>query len=404
MRIAHWPETGSGLEFPPMPRDPASELSALAADGLLRRLRVLGTPQAREVEIADRGRCLNFSSNDYLGLASHPRLAEALAENARRHGTGAGASRLVCGTLAPHARLEEELAAFKSTEAALAFSSGFAAATGAVPALCGKGDVVILDKLCHASLVDGARLSGAALRIFPHNDLDKLERHLRWARDKVDRDGRILVLTESVFSMDGDRAPLREIVELKDRHGALLLLDEAHAFGILGPSGRGLAAELGVDERVDLQMGTLSKAAGLSGGYICASRPLVDLLINRARPFIYSTAPSPALAATACESLVLLGGGEGDQLRERLWKSVRHFRSDAASPVLPWILGENQAALAAAENLLAKGFLVPAIRHPTVPKGSARLRITLSAAHGEEDIRALMRALPGECSSPFTSE
>lgn len=387
-----------------MPRDPASELSALAADGLLRRLRVLGTPQAREVEIADRGRCLNFSSNDYLGLASHPRLAEALAENARRHGTGAGASRLVCGTLAPHARLEEELAAFKSTEAALAFSSGFAAATGAVPALCGKGDVVILDKLCHASLVDGARLSGAALRIFPHNDLDKLERHLRWARDKVDRDGRILVLTESVFSMDGDRAPLREIVELKDRHGALLLLDEAHAFGILGPSGRGLAAELGVDERVDLQMGTLSKAAGLSGGYICASRPLVDLLINRARPFIYSTAPSPALAATACESLVLLGGGEGDQLRERLWKSVRHFRSDAASPVLPWILGENQAALAAAENLLAKGFLVPAIRHPTVPKGSARLRITLSAAHGEEDIRALMRALPGECSSPFTSE
>src|SRR5690606_36031075 len=202
-----------------------------------------------------------------------------------------GASRLVCGTMAAHLRLEEKIAALKRTEAAITYSSGYAAATGSLPALCGKGDIILLDKLCHASLIDGARLSGATLRIFPHNDLDRLESHLRWSARRIDHDGRILVVTESVFSMDGDLAPLAGIVECKERHGALLLVDEAHALGVLGPRGRGLAAALGLEGRVDFQMGTFSKAVGLSGGYLCGDRAMIDLLVNRARSFIYSTAP-----------------------------------------------------------------------------------------------------------------
>ena len=284
-------------------RDPEAELRALERDGLRRRLRPLDSAQGPRVALADHGDCLNFSSNDYLGLASDEGLKESYQKNIGRFGVGSGASRLVCGTMAAHLRLEEKIAALKRAEAAITYSSGYAAATGSLPALCGKGDIIILDKLCHASLIDGARLSGATLRIFPHNDLDRLESHLQWAARRIDRDGRILVVTESVFSMDGDLAPLARIVECKERHGALLLVDEAHALGVLGPRGRGLAAALGLEGRVDFQMGTFSKAVGLSGGYLCGDRAMIDLLVNRARSFIYSTAPSPALAATVDEAL-----------------------------------------------------------------------------------------------------
>jgi len=382
--------------LPPKMRDPGEELDALAREGLRRRLRPLGSPQGPRVKLADHDReeVLNFSSNDYLGFASCPELAARFAEHLARHGAGSGASRLVCGTLAPHLELEEKLAEMKRSEAALVFSSGFAAATGTIPALCRKGDVVVLDKLCHASLIDGARLSGADLRVFPHNDLDRLEHLLRWARERTaPADGRVLVVTESVFSMDGDRAPLAPICELKDRYGALLLLDEAHALGVIGPEGRGLAAEESLEERVDLQMGTLSKSLGLSGGYLCAARPWIDLLVNRARSFIYSTAPSPALAATAAEALDRLRGGEGDLRRQRLRSHLARFPGPPASAIVPWILGSNESALAAAESLLEKGFLVPAIRYPTVPRGSARLRLTLSAAHQPEEVGALVEAL-----------
>jgi 8-amino-7-oxononanoate synthase len=374
-------------------RDPEAELRTLEGDGLCRRLRRIKSPQGTRVDLADHDGCLNFSSNDYLGLATDEGLKEAYQGHIGRLGGGSGASRLVCGTMAEHLDLEERIASLKQTEAALTFSSGFAAATGTLPALCGKGDVLILDKLCHASLIDGARLSGATMRIFPHNDLDRLDSHLRWAARQVDRDGRIVVVTESVFSMDGDLAPLAEIVALKEQHGALLLMDEAHAFGVMGPQGRGLAAALGIESRVDLHMGTFSKAVGLSGGYLCSSRAMVDLLINRARSFIYSTAPSPALAATVRDALDLVCGPRGETLRADLLANRNTFSPDTASAIVPVIIGENEAALSASAELLERGFLVPAIRYPTVPKGSARLRVTLSAAHRPDDILSLKSAL-----------
>ncbi len=381
----------------PMARSPASELEALAAAGLHRQLRQwerCGT--GLQARLGDR-MVVNFSSNDYLGLASHPSITAAFSEAVNRWGAGSGASRLVCGTMAPHTALEEDLAQFKGTESALSFSSGYTAAVGTLSALLQPGDIVILDKLCHASLIDGARLSGAEIRVFPHNDLDQLEKRLAWASGKVSAAGRILVVTESVFSMDGDRAPLADIIRAKHKYGALLLVDEAHAFGILGPGGRGLAAELGLADHVDLQLGTLSKAAGLSGGFVAASRDLCDLLVNRSRAFIYSTAPAPALAEAARTSLSLLAGAEGDQLRSRLWHHLDSLCNALGrtpeSAIFPVILGSNERALAAAAGLLEKGFLVPAIRYPTVPRGSARLRVTLSAAHEASDVSALAAAL-----------
>src|SRR5206468_12212880 len=269
----------------------------------------------------------------------------------REFGVGAGASRLVSGTQSPHLRLENALAKWKQAEAALCFSSGYAAALGTVPALVSKDDVILLDKLCHASLIDGAKLSGGILRIFPHNHLGKLEDHLEWAhRERPGK--RIVVLTESVFSMDGDRAPLRELVELKSRFGALLMLDEAHAVGVIGPNGRGLAAEENLSEDVDIQMGTLSKALGASGGYICGSHNLIEWLINRARSFIYSTAPPPGIIGAALAAVNFLTSREGEKRRILLWKRIRlieellprnelNKRTSAAnSAIFPWIIGD----------------------------------------------------------------
>lgn len=337
--------------------------------------------------------CLNFSSNDYLGLASSAELTMAVQEGVELYGAGSGASRLVCGTLPPHAALEEALADFKTTERALTFTSGFAVAMGTLPALLGPGDTVILDKLSHACLVDAARLSGATMRIFPHNHLEKLERLLQTAK------GRVLIVTESIFSMDGDAAPLREMVELKDRYGAWLLVDEAHAVGVLGPQGRGLAAELGLEGRIELQMGTLSKALGLSGGYLAASRQVIDLLINRARSFIYTTAPPPCVAHAALKALELVRGAEGESRRRTLHTYVAQVRSvtgqEQACPsaIIPLILGDEKAAMEASAALRAQGLLVPAIRYPTVARGSARLRITLSASHLPAQVEDLTRQL-----------
>jgi 8-amino-7-oxononanoate synthase len=370
---------------------PRQELAELAASGLLRTLRPLESPAGPRV-VRDGRELWNFASNDYLGLAAHPAVAETFIEGIRRYGAGAAASRLVSGTLPPHRELEEALAAAKGTGAALVFSSGFATATGSLPALAGKRDVLVLDKLCHACLIDGARLSGATIRVFPHNDVAKLERLLQGIRAK-DPDARVIVVTESVFSMDGDLCPLREIVEAKDRHGALLFLDEAHAFGVLGPAGMGLAAELGLRERIDFQMGTFSKAAGLSGGYLATSALWRDLLVNRARSFIYSTAPPPALAHASLASLSLIRSAAGDALRQRLRENIAILAPGHPSPVVPRILGENPAALAASRRLEERGFLVPAIRYPTVPRGSARLRISLSASHPVPAVATLREAL-----------
>ncbi len=369
---------------------PSQELSELRADGLLRRLHPLDSPAGPQVIRAGKP-LWNFASNDYLGLARHPEVEAALIDGVQRFGAGAAASRLVCGSLPPHQLLEKTLAEAKQTEAALVFSSGFATALGTIPAILGKSDFVLLDKLCHACLVDAARLSGATLRVFPHNDLEKLRRLLASTRAKATH-ARILIATESVFSMDGDLCPLGEIVKLAEDHGAMLLLDEAHGLGVLGETGMGLAEREALQHRVTFQMGTLSKAAGLSGGYLAASREWIDLLTNRARSFIYSTAQPPALAHAALTSLGIIRSAEGAALRAKLRQNTATI-SNSPTPIVPLILGSNESALAASSALADAGFLIPAIRFPTVPRGTARLRLSLSAAHSLEAVTALKSAL-----------
>jgi 8-amino-7-oxononanoate synthase len=345
---------------------------------------------------------LNFAANDYLGLSHHTALIQAAQEATAQSGTGAGASRLVTGTNSAVLALEEELAAWKEKEAALVFSSGYAAALGTIPAVIGKGDTVILDKLAHASLIDAARLSGATMRIFPHNQIEKLEALLKKISASPGR-SRILIVTESIFSMDGDAARLPELVELKDRYGAWLLVDEAHATGLYGATGAGLLAELGLSARVEIIMGTLSKALGSVGGYITGSRTLIDWLTNRARSFVYSTALPPGVIAASRAAVEIARGPEGTELRTRLRENIFHFHAGLSAPwknktlstsaIQPLICGEASAALELAATLREKGFLIPAIRYPTVPRNAARLRVTLSATHSPKDINALVETL-----------
>ncbi len=360
----------------------------LRAQGLWRDLRLLDGVKGPIVQV-DSQQLINFSSNDYLGLAASSELKEALKEGVNLYGAGSGASRLVSGTQRPHLQLEEALAEFKKTQAALTFSSGYAAALGTIPGLLGPSDTIILDKLSHACLVDAARLSGATIRVFPHNHVEKLERLLATAK------GRVLIVTEAIFSMDGDACALLEIVSLKERYGAWLLLDEAHSVGVLGPQGRGLAAALGLENQVELHMGTLSKSFGLSGGYLAASRQVIDLLINRARSLIYSTAPAPALAYAAVHALALLSGQDGDLRRDRLWSylAILHPEPPPASAILPKVIGDENEALKVSVDLKTRGFLIPAIRYPTVSRGSARLRITCTAGHSQGQIEQLKAEL-----------
>lgn len=402
-----------------MARTFAGELAALEQAALRRRLRIVDSPQQPRLQSGGR-QLINFSSNDYLGLAASAELSALLKDGVDRCGAGSGASRLVCGTHRAHAQLEDAIAAFKGTESALAFSSGYAAAVGTLTAIAEKGDILLMDKLCHASLIDGARLSGATLRVFPHNRTDRLAELLVWARENAAADRRIIIVTESVFSMDGDLAPLAEIVRLRHEHDALLMVDEAHAVGIMGPGGRGLAAELGLSGSVDIHLGTLSKALGLHGGYIAGSRALTDLLVNRARSFIYSTAPPPSVAWAATRVVQdIIASAQGDAARARLQENIRLFTAPGTDPatnagpaapgpaapspaaqsaILPVIIGGEQAALDRSAALERAGFLVPAIRFPTVAKGSARLRVTLSATHTAEEIRGLRGALESAAS------
>lgn len=388
-------------------------LAALHGQGLRRELRQVDSPQIPSISL-DGKPLLNFSSNDYLGLANHPQLKEAAIRAVERYGAGCGASRLICGSLKPHQELEEALAAFKGTEAALSFSTGYAAALGTICALVGAHDVIILDKLVHACIVDAARLCGAKLRIFSHNDLNNLEDLLRWATAKNrvagDRVGasrpRTLIVTESVFSMDGDQAPLREMVELKNKYNAWLMVDEAHATGLYGAHGRGLAEEHGVQNAIEVQMGTLGKALGAAGGYICGSKTLIDYLINRARSFIFSTASVPAAPAAASAAVRLVQSELGKERRQQLWQRVSLLRagnlrrnSSSPSAIIPIHIGEETKAIEAAEILRRLGIFIPAIRYPTVARGSARLRLTLTAAHTQDEVerlRTALAAVPGE--------
>jgi 8-amino-7-oxononanoate synthase len=386
-------------------RELNQRLAAIREQGLHRELRRVDSAQGPRIEINGKS-LINFSSNDYLGLANHPALKEAAIRAVEKYGAGAGASRLICGSLAPFHELEEALAAFKGTEAALTFSTGYSTALGTITALMDKDDVIILDKLVHASIVDAAKLSGAKLRVFAHNDLSDLEDKLKWA-DKMrsaergmQNEPRVLIVTESVFSMDGDHAPLVQIVLLKERYGAWLMVDEAHATGLYGTNRRGLAEELGVSERIEIEMGTLGKAIGASGGYICGSRALVELLVNRARSFIFSTAPVPAAAGAAIAGLKIVGDPEGKHLQATFWGQVSSFQSlirdlqpAVHTNIIPLMTGDEDAAIAAATALREKGFFVPAIRYPTVARGSARLRITFTAAHSKEEVEHLASTL-----------
>lgn len=371
---------------------PSEELANLRAQGLERFLQPLDSPAGIQVSRNDKT-LWNFASNDYLGLAAHPAVASSFANGIKQFGCGSTSSRLVCGTLAPHIRFEQAIAEAKQSEAALAFSSGFATALGTIPSIVGKTDYILLDKLCHACLIDAAKLSGATIRVFPHNDLAKLERLLASIRSKSPK-AQILVATESVFSMDGTVCPLKSMLDVLENYSAMLLLDEAHGFGVLGAHGMGLAEQENVAHRITFQMGTLSKAAGLSGGYLCASRDWINLLVNKARSFIYSTAPPPAIACAAHTSLEIIRSEEGVSLREKLRRNISILTSfESGIPIIPRIIGSNEATLTSASKLFDAGFLVPAIRYPTVPRSTARLRISLSAAHPPQAIEDLRKEM-----------
>jgi 8-amino-7-oxononanoate synthase len=377
-------------------KDLAVALEARRADDLYRRRQVLDGPQGVEVCIEGRS-YLSFCSNDYLGLANHPEVVAAFHRGLDEYGAGSGAAHLISGHSRAHHALEEELAAFVGRPRALLFSTGYMANLGVIPALVGHGDRVFEDQANHASLLDGARLSGARLMRYRHGDCAALEQRLVDAPT-----GEYLVATDGVFSMDGDLAPLPGLAELAAAHGAWLLVDDAHGLGVIGPGGRGTAAHYGLaPAQVPILMGTLGKAFGTFGAFVAGSETLVETLIQEARTYIYTTAPPPAVAMATRAALRLVR--EQDWRREQLQALVRRFREGAAqlgleladspTPIQPLIVGEATAALHLGETLRARGILIGAIRPPTVPPGSARLRITFSAAHSAAQVDLLLDAL-----------
>lgn len=339
---------------------------------------------------------LSFADNDYLGLARDPRVAEKAIRAIREWGTGARAARHLAGRCPEHRSLEKALAEWKGTEAALVFSSGYQTPLGVIPSLVGPKDTVLLERNAHACLFDGARLSGARLRLFTRNDAAHLAEVLA-SSQKLNPDGKILIVSESLHSMDGDFVDLHALVTLKHQFGAWLLLDEAHASGVVGPAGAGWAAEHKEVAAIDVQMGTLGKALGSSGGFVAARASVIDHFLNAARTFLFGTAPAPAAMAAAGEALQLIRSEEGQRLRERLRENIRIFSSRRANsqsgPIQPVLVKSNEAVLRARDSLRTAGIEVAAIRPPTVPENTARLRISLSARHSEKEIGKLTEAL-----------
>ena len=371
----------------------ADALDELRAQGLYRELRLIESAQGPRVRLDGR-EVLLLCSNDYLGLAGHPKLRTAAAEAAARWGAGAGASRLVSGNMAPHAELEEELAAFKGYERCVLFGSGYLANTGIIAALAGRGDVVLSDERNHASIIDGCRLSRAETIIYAHAELDALEHGLRRSAGR-----RALIVTDGVFSMDGDLAPLAGIVELAGRHGAWVLVDEAHATGVVGPGGRGLVAALGLEAEVDVVVGTLGKALGSYGAFACCDAPLAEFLINHARTLIFSTALPPPTVAAALAGLRLLR--DEPERVARLWRNARRLRGELARqgfavevsdmPIVPLVIGQAARAMSVCRQALALGVFAQAIRPPTVPPGTSRLRAVPTASHSQHDVQDAAR-------------
>ncbi len=375
-------DSGRGNPAPTIADFLVDEINILQQSHLYRKLRVLEDVHGIRAKLNEKDVTL-FCGNDYLGLSQHPAVIAAFQEAAEIHGVGSGASRLISGTSRLTEKLENRIAQFKRKERALVFSSGYHANLGIIPALVSEKDLVIVDKLNHASIIDGCKLSGATMRVYPHKDLSYLEKLLKQAG----KFRRKLIVTDSVFSMDGDLAPLPGIVSLKEEYGAMLMIDEAHGTGVFGANGRGVAEYFGVEDKIDVTMGTMSKAIGTLGGFVAGDSKLIDYLINKSRPFIFSTALPPAVVAASLKSLELIENEPA--LREKLWENVAqikrkdlaHVRQIAESPIVPIMIGSEERALQISENLLRRGFLVPAVRYPTVPKGKARLRVTISALH-----------------------
>jgi 8-amino-7-oxononanoate synthase len=383
-----------------MPADPLAwidkSLTSLAKTGLRRQLSTRQGPQRADHVVLDGQTLINFGSNDYLGLAA-AELSAAAIDGIRRHGWGSGASPLISGRGALHAELEQRLAEFEGTQAALLFPTGFAANLGTIGALVGSRDTVLCDAKNHASIIDGCRLSGAHLQTYPHGDVDQL-RNLLAASGEFRRR---LIVTDSLFSMDGDLAPLADLAELAERYEAMLMVDEAHATGVFGARGRGVCEHSDVEDGVHVRVGTLSKALGSVGGFVAGQRRLIDWLSNRARPYVYSTAPPPATAAAALAALQVVQ--REPERRISLLDRANRLRADleregwstgnSASQIVPIYIGNAQATMRMAAALRARGFLVPGIRPPTVPHGQSLLRISLCSNHGDPLIQSLLEAL-----------
>jgi 8-amino-7-oxononanoate synthase len=364
------------------------ELGRLEREGLLRKQVRIGSATGPSVEIDGR-QVLLLCSNDYLGLAGHPALVRAAAAAMERFGFGTGASRLVSGTTDLHGELEQAIASFKGTESSIVFNTGYAANTGIIPAVAGEGDAIFSDELNHASIIDGCRLSRARTVVYRHRDLDHLEALLRGRRSR-----RKLIVTDGVFSMDGDIAPLPGLVDLAERHGAMLMVDDAHGTGVLGSAGRGTAEHFGVGGRVHIQMGTLGKALGSFGAYVAGDRGLIAYLMNTSRSYIFSTSLPPAVCAASLAALEVLA--KEPERREHLRRNRQRMADGLAArgiglcgsetPILPLLIGDPARSLAAAQRAFELGVIAPAIRPPSVPAGMSRIRATIMATHTSADI------------------
>ena len=374
----------------------SDELSKIKESGLYRELKVVGNAQDTHIDIEGKT-YLSFCSNNYLGLANHPSVIEAVKKAVDEYGWGACASRLVSGNMTLHEALEKEISRFKRKDAAIVFPTGYMANLGVISSLVSGGDLVISDKLNHASIIDGCRLSGADFRVYAHCNMEKLETILK----KTSKYNRKLIVTDSVFSMDGDLAPLPDIVRIAKEYNAMVMVDEAHGTGVFGENGRGVVEYFNLDNEVDVVMGTLSKAIGSLGGYVCGDDDLISYLRNKARPFMYTTALPPAVCAASIASINLIQ--EDPSLREALWNNVCCIKErlgllgidmiSSQSQIIPLLIGDTQKAVDISKLLYERGVLIPAIRPPTVPANSSRLRMTVMSSHTQDDLESLFKVL-----------
>ena len=374
------------------------KLESLRKQNLLRKIETLKQKTSPTQLTLENGEIfLNFSSNDYLGLSQHPEVIQKAITAIKKYGIGSASSRIISGTLSSHQALERDIATAKKTEKALTFSTGYMTNLATITSLSQQGDFIFIDELSHASLFDGAKLSSATWRPFQHNNINALEEILQKYSQRRKKDQRFLVVTEAVFSMDGDIAPIKDLVKLKKKYDFFLIIDEAHSFGILGKNGLGLCQQFSSEE-IEAKIGTLSKAIGSSGGYVTGDQSFIEIILQKSRPFIYSTSPLPAQVEASRIALQILQSKEGEKLRKQLRENIKLFCEflkipQQESPIISYLIGNSTQALELQKALRKKGYFVPAIRYPTVPKGTERLRISLLAQHSQKDLKALAKAL-----------